>query len=350
MIPLSPRSVAKQAIHRLSQWDLLTAAYRRPRLLVLCYHGVISQSRENGDAFGYINSVFEAEFKRQLEYLGQRFRFLDLAGLGQWWNGQRWSRPPVLITFDDGYRNNLTRAAPILRQVGAPAVFFLTTAYLGTDRILWTDDLVLRIVSSPGAHLPAVDVPGGGSIAASVVPGDLQERRRLATAWRNALKKLSDARRRELLESVAAATTLDPGLVDHELTDFLTWDEARRLRSLGFEIGSHTVNHPILSRTTPDTLADELGSSAARLETELGSPVEAIAFPNGGSADYNDAVVAATRRQGYRFAFTMADRFQTPGGDPLTISRVGVPGHSSEGAFAFAASGLRDWMRGRSRA
>ncbi|MEO7142502.1 MAG: polysaccharide deacetylase family protein, partial [Bryobacteraceae bacterium] len=223
------------------------------------------------------------------------------------------------------------------------ATFFLVTGYVGTDRLLWTEEVVVRILSSPGRAIPAC-----ASSASVVVPSNILPRRELAVQMREQAKMLSDTERVRYLAALRRETNLDDALVDHELNDFMNWDEARSLAAMGFDIGSHTVEHRLLSRLSQDGLRTELVDSRRRLETELQGAAFAIAFPNGGRDDYNDDVIRECEQAGYRLGFTVAERFQKAGGSPFLISRIGIAGHSDLGTFALYASGLRDRLRRKS--
>jgi peptidoglycan/xylan/chitin deacetylase (PgdA/CDA1 family) len=294
----------------------LASLYRRPRLLVACYHGVISQAH-SGDPSLYGTAVSAAEFTAQIELLGRWFDFVDLAGAQRWFQeGPRGSKAPVLITFDDGYRNNLTLAAPILRRLGAPAVFFLASGYIGTDRLLWPLEMEARLLQSG-------------------------QRERIGER-RAYLKSVPNEKRLQYLEELRASTTLDPSRIDGELNDFLTWEEVRRLAAMGFELGSHTVEHPILSRLSDEELSRELSDSHACIVRETGIDVSAIAYPNGGAGDFTPAVCAAAATAGYTHAFAVGGHFAARTDNRFAIHRWIISGHQAPEVFRFTVSGLRD--------
>ncbi|MBN1782094.1 polysaccharide deacetylase family protein [bacterium] len=77
----------------------------------------------------------------------------------------------------------------------------------------------------------------------------------------------------------------------------LSWEEVKALSKLGFEIGSHTVHHPDLTRIPCSLLERELIESKEQLENEIGKSVQMISFPFG---RYNDSVIDACKSAGYR--------------------------------------------------
>lgn len=305
----------------------LASVYRKPRLLIACYHGVVSRDHSADPAF-YGNTVSAVEFAEQLELLSRWFDFVDLAGALRWFQEERppARRPPVLITFDDGYRNNLTLAAPILRRFGAPAVFFLATGYIGTNRLLWPLELEARLLQShPDLDRRALS--------------------RLVSERRAFCKSIPNDKRLEYLDELRASTTLDPSLIDHEENDFLTWEEVHQLASMGFDFGSHTVEHPILSRLSPSELQQELSASRVRIASETGRDAVAIAYPNGGEDDFTPAVCSAAAAAGYTHGFAVGDRFAKRADHPFALPRWIVSGHQPSRIFRFTVSGLRDLVQ-----
>jgi peptidoglycan/xylan/chitin deacetylase (PgdA/CDA1 family) len=94
----------------------------------------------------------------------------------------------------------------------------------------------------------------------------------------------------------------DAGHPDIPRRNCLSWEALRSLATLGVEIGSHSVNHPRLSRLASPELENELRASRDTLQQKLAVSVDALAYPYG---DFNRAVVAAARAVGYRCAFTV---------------------------------------------
>lgn len=311
----------------------------RSDLLVLCYHGVLPERRP--DRWSYENWCGADEFRSQLRWLKQFLQPIGLADLADWNNGTlRSGKPPVLITFDDGYRNNLTVAAPVLREEGVPAVFFLATGYIGTSRTLWNDEVRIRVVNWPQS---ALRLPSGETCP---VPSDTAARRALAGQVTRATKKLTEEPCAEYLQYLRVSAPELDVMDDAEARAFMDWDEARKLAGLGFDIGAHTVEHPILSRLTRTRMAEELRTSRAVLERELNRPCTSLAYPNGTAADVNEDLFQEVAAAGYQWAFMTTPVWHRRGGNILRIPRVVFPGLSDLATFKFYASGLHTRLAG----
>lgn len=108
--------------------------------------------------------------------------------------------------------------------------------------------------------------------------------------------------------------------------EFLSWDELRALRDLGWTLGAHTVSHPRMSwRLYDEDLAryqqrldDECARAREAMERALGTPIELFAYPYG---EAPDAAREAVRRAGYRAAFTVREDLAWDG-DLLRVPRV----------------------------
>ncbi len=95
-----------------------------------------------------------------------------------------WREPAALVTFDDGYRDNFEIAAPILRDRGVPATFFLPTAFLESPRLPWWDEVACIIKQTRAARARAAANPGLPPLAIDLdaMPrsgGDPDDHRRL---------------------------------------------------------------------------------------------------------------------------------------------------------------------------
>lgn len=146
------KQVVKNAVYRsVGECSrLLRRSGEEPFLRVLMYHKV--DGRE-----GNTIAVPPALFARQMAFLAERYRVVSLAEVVAHLDGGE-SLPPraVLVTFDDGYRDNLVAAAPVLERHGLPAVVFVPLDFVGNDRPLPHDEQL----AEAGLDNPTLDWDG----------------------------------------------------------------------------------------------------------------------------------------------------------------------------------------------
>ncbi len=203
--------------------------------------------------------------------------------------------PPraVAITFDDGYRDNLTVAGPMLRELGLPATCFLVPELLSGEVVPWWEELAsaFREARAPSVEWADRRLPLGTG----------EERRAAFTAVAAELKVINGRRRRQAVDELVAAA--DPAEPYRPEREFLDWDGARRLQDY-MTIGSHSLRHDVLSREEAQDQATDIATARRRLQTELGTGIGVIAYPNGEAADYDRATLEAVGHAGHTFGVT----------------------------------------------
>jgi peptidoglycan/xylan/chitin deacetylase (PgdA/CDA1 family) len=173
-------------------------------------------------------------------------------------------RNSLAITFDDGYRDNLTHAAPILHRHRLPATVFLATGLIGTGVISWFDRLAVALKLTKVA---TVRTPWGETF----VLRDRTARLAALDRAQNHLKTLADDELQRALDVLLEALDVPDAAAPKNL--MLDWADARALTGLGFDVGGHTVSHVILSRVTAERARAEIQGLAvgdrrgSRLET-----------------------------------------------------------------------------------
>ena len=263
-------------------------AHRKPRVPILPLH------RVNDDNDPFMAAMPTAMFAARMAHIARHYQVLTVEDLAQRLQEGRAPHNALAITFDDGYRDNLTHAAPILNRLGLPATIFLVTGYIDTPRSLWFDRLAMAFKSSPARRVELFD----GRVLALTTEA---ERLTALSAARALLKLVPEDERSASLEQLIQALRPAP---ERPKRLMLGWDEVTALRGLGFSIGAHTVTHPIMSRLTPSQVRDEVYGSKAAIEEAVGVPVRAFAYPNGKPADYNEAVTEVVREAGFTCAVT----------------------------------------------
>jgi peptidoglycan/xylan/chitin deacetylase (PgdA/CDA1 family) len=278
------------------------------RLLVLAWHNI-------EPTWGFPGATAAAGrqgFAHQLRLLRRWTNVLPLdTALADLTAGRPLPPRAVALTFDDGYLDNATVAAPMLRHAGLPATFFLVPEFLGGKSGPWWEELgwALAHATAPELHWQGVRYD------TSTTSG----RHRALDAIAPQLKVDNSAIRKAAVDELTGLLAPEGPLVS---SDFMDWDDAHALLRAGFDIGSHTCSHPILSRERAETQRRELIDSRQGLQTELGCPVDTVAFPNGRAEDYSQTTLELVREAGYAYALTTRTALVDPDVPPHEIGRL----------------------------
>jgi peptidoglycan/xylan/chitin deacetylase (PgdA/CDA1 family) len=305
------RALASAWYHAgLSRPVSLAAGYARraPAYLVLVYHRV----NDEGDPF--LPSVPTGVFDAHMAFVARTYRVLPVEQLAERAGRGVLPRNALAITFDDGYRDNLTHAAPVLARYGLPATIFLATGFIGTGEVPWFDRLAMALKT---AVVPEVVAPWGDRLALSDWPARL----RALQGMLSYLKRLADDERQRGLDAVLEQL----GGPDRRATKdlMLTWDDVHALGGLGFSIGAHTVNHPILSRVPVERAWTEIQGSRTMIQGACGRLPAVFAYPNGGPEDYTEIVKHLVREAGFACAVTTRFGVNTARTSPWELRRGG---------------------------
>lgn len=315
--------------------------YMPRRLLILAGHCVETSSNAGLPADMKIS---EAKLRQVLGSLGKRFELCTIGAGVRSLTGERPGRSMVALSMDDGYRDNHSALVPIMKSFGATATVFLESRVLDERRLNWSHKYFWLLRSMDPDQV-------GRQLMNALSDEELSERIRrvleeggnLAYRLKRMLKYDAPPEIRDpALDSVFRAHGGDEG----ELCDalYMSWDEVKSMASDGFELGGHTVNHPVLSTLEPAAAAREVEEGRAALATELGdSALESFAYPFGRRWDFDGSTVDAVRGAGFRSAVTTHSGVNTKDSDPYRLARWMIdedtPLHllvtEASGGFAF---------------
>jgi peptidoglycan/xylan/chitin deacetylase (PgdA/CDA1 family) len=302
----------------LSVTGITSVRWRRllPWLYVFNYHRI--GNPENCNYNRDLYSCSAEQLKKHVTLLQERFDLVNCERLVHLVRqGYTDQRPLAMITFDDGYLDNYTLAFPILKEMGAPATFFLPTAFIGQRRLMWGDEIawILRHARYEAIRLP--DAPEPFSLAEAQIERSIQ----------GVLRHLKKARK-PFSESVELIRQACGGVSSPDQNDwpqFLDWAQAREMLAAGMDIGSHTHVHELLGRLPAGRQREELIISKEILEEKLRSRIVAVAYPVGARSAYSDETCRLAREAGYGLGFNFLRRTNRfPIEDALDIARFAV--------------------------
>lgn len=247
---------------------------------ILVYHRVspLYYKKE----FPYAN-VFPEEFDRQMGYLKGNFEVITLSEYIGRASENRLSGKEVCVTFDDGFKDNYLYAFPILKKHGLPAVFFLTTKYIGTDTLFpW-------MALDKGAR------------------EDIVNNR---TRWLP-----------------------------------LSWGEVREMMEYSMEFGTHTHTHrDSLSNMSEEDAKKEIEESTRTFLKNTGLHPELFSYPHGTFKDYNETHIELLKLYNYKAALTTNTGRNSPGEKEYELKRIIIYEEDSLWEFKKKLSGAYDFV------
>jgi len=245
----------------------------------------------------------------------------------------------IAITVDDGYRDFLEIAFPILQRYGIPVTVFLTTDLPDRDGWLWVDQVSWCLEKTRAAEV-RLQMDGREEQTWPLEPEN--NRKNSAYAIKEKLKKIPNARRIEILENLPGLLAVELPSKAPEAYRPLTWDDVRFLARRGVEFGAHTRTHPILSRlSSREELECEIAESKNRIEQETGTTVDHFCYPNGTSADFSKEAVEVIKACGFSTAVTGNPGINFRGDDPYLLRRIAVEPDWEERFFSRRVAGHR---------
>jgi peptidoglycan/xylan/chitin deacetylase (PgdA/CDA1 family) len=296
--------------------------HQRRGAAVIMYHGV---TPELVDPLVEGMHISGRLFREQIRHLRRRYRVVPLGDVVERLEaGREVPDDWAVLTFDDGFRNNLTCAREILREEGAlPMSVFVTTEFIGTGTTSWTSLVLMATLYGSGSQLRVPDAEGGWHVRPA---RSRRQRANLFGEMLPLLKALGDEQCRLVLEEFHAqfrAGELEEIRARFPSFDFLSWDEVRELSRDGVDIGSHSRSHAYLrSELGRARLEDEIRGSRACIERELGMAPPHFAYPNGTRADFCALSGQLLREAGYRCALTTLRGTVVGGDDPFELRRL----------------------------
>jgi peptidoglycan/xylan/chitin deacetylase (PgdA/CDA1 family) len=314
--------------HVVYPW-LANSGYLRRRadggaFCVLTYHGVLPNGYRVGDRQQDGSLVSAENLRAQLQLLKECYRVVSPEQVRDWLtHGKELPERAVLLTCDDGLISALTDMAPILQEEEVRCMFFVLGASIAAARrMLWYEELYLLLLAVPSGNFDF------GQLGITIELSDRTQRR---VVWWNLLKTLSRSDQDVRDHFIAAmrdrfelpdAWTTECAIDDAHYRRFglMNKNELQQLAQMGMTIGSHTLNHPMLSQQTSELAWKEISASRSLLEEALAQPIWALAYPFGDPASVTTREMQMAEQAGFECAF-----MNVGGGFGASLPRFALP-------------------------
>ncbi|PHR95610.1 MAG: hypothetical protein COA78_29880 [Blastopirellula sp.] len=277
--------------------------YGKKKLRIVMYHGIDD------------DGISLKDFQRHLSFYNKHFELFwaseALSILDN--NCNTFSKkPPLILTFDDGLKNNFTKAAPALSDFNAKGTFYLVSDLLSGSDMLWNHEVRCRLelLSIPQLITLGVELP----VNMHPIP-DVAEH---VSNYVNDMKSWDQINQFEFLNRLRLQDP-KPNYTKAMIDKFsiMSVEEAQLLPSC-VEIGSHGETHSLLDTISLDVARNEISRSKKKLEQTIGCKINSFCYPNGNLTEEITEIV----RSEYDLAVTVEDGFVLQGDSRVEFKRI----------------------------
>lgn len=292
---------------------LLMLLNRTPR--VLFWHGVDNKHNPSVEL-----EIFDINtFKKQIDYLRKNFEIISIEEFETRFKSNQFTNKEIVLTFDDGYANNLHIVTPILHEYKLPFTVFISTEHIATGELYPTS--IARIIVK-GAALERVTIPSQNknynlSSSKEIEIANIEISQLLKRLPLNEVRQIT----KDLISNVTPQQWED--LKErYKSVRPMDWQEVFELSKYA-TIGSHCKYHICChSNQDEQEVKKQIFESKRNIEDNLNLECRYFAYPNGDFTDFSNRFV---KEAGYKMGFS-TDKIKIKPNKPLThIPRIGVP-------------------------
>ncbi|MBT3879764.1 MAG: polysaccharide deacetylase family protein [Candidatus Scalindua sp.] len=292
--------------------------------IILLYHGVTIKNADDIENYSG-KHLYYNNFEKHMRYLREYTNPTSLSDIVQSIK-QGETIPPrsVAITFDDGFQNNFSVAFPILKKYEIPATFYLSTGFIGTNRLFWVDEVegLIRLTRKRSVNIRVK------SKEKEFLLDDKEKKINVIREIKEEMKSIQDEGKDILLEDLRNQLDVSLENIRESAMNYKTmsWDEVRKMNKEPFiEFGCHTVNHIILSQVSVDVCKREIVESKKKLEQELDQEIDLFAYPEGRRDDFNTSIIRTLKKEGFQSSpSAIWGGNRIPSVDPFYLHRIMV--------------------------
>lgn len=309
------------------------------RIPIITYHSI-----ETGNPGGGIKSCLELLgmvvhreiFAEQIKYLSKSYKVIGLEDLMEFIG--KGKKPPagsLVITFDDGFKNNYTLAAPILKKYDFPAVFFIIGDTLSPREVVW-NHFLYKIIDRTDAE--KINLEGEDFLKPQDAEKEGRWKIEISREIKNKLLLLSREEKKAFLQRLCQ----DQGLNMEELVndnDYLNPTELRDLLKEGHRIGAHSMAHEPLADMPPGLKDKEIRESKNKIQEITGKSFLPFAYPFGDRKSFNKVDKEMLKAAKLDCAVTTVEGLNGVTADVYELKRIEI-GNFGKIEFSVHLSGI----------
>ncbi len=299
---------------------------------VFCYHKVTNFKKE--ELLGTPDEDLAVNvkiFENQIKYLANNFKVIDPYELTDIEKIKSIKKKKVLITFDDGYLDNLENALPILKKYKTNAIIFITTNFIGNNETPWWE-LLWDILQNKDDFIFE-----GEKIN---LLKNKKNKKKIFEYLKNKFFFLKKKEQIELIKKIFHENKTEFSFKIK--SNFLNNENIRNLSKEDLiHIGAHTHNHQNLGLLNDSETKEEILSSKKILEDLTQNSVDFFAYPYGTKNSYKKMDYKILKDNNFKLAFTTEfNNYKIGSHSPFFIPRMGLGNYNDDKSIRDKVIGL----------
>lgn len=270
-------------------------------------------------------SITPKKFVAALKFLTAHYTPVHLEDVLTSRDGQRLPDRAMLLTFDDAYASVAEWAAPLCRQYGVPALFFVNAAFLDNRRLA-PDNLICYVANVLGMETI-------NSAVRTVSGNETIELHSLAEVFGSYLPSISLAEREIFLDTLRKLSGINESRMAKDANLYLTSKQLCDLKSFDFEIGDHTYTHTHCRSLSKQECVSEVDRNKDELEALTGTKIRSFSQPYGASKDLTPELAEHLKRSGYEAVFLSESVANSRKQDLFHLDRISTCAESDDRLF-----------------
>ncbi|NDV27162.1 polysaccharide deacetylase family protein [Desulfovibrio sp. JC010] len=291
------------------------------KLVIFLFHGVITDDttyQVRNYIRKHLNESFFDQLIAELAKTGTPVSMDEVVNI----SSGKMEAPvkPYAITFDDGFENNFSIAAPILEKHNTPATFYISTQLIDENEMSWIDKIewCFEELDSFSIQLPGTSEKSLLSDAESKMDGLRQIRKYV--------KSNSDVNPDEVVGDIFQQLGLEVITDSSDPIDQkMSWEQVGKLAENPlFIVGGHTHTHTIMSYLSAEGLAEEVDTCLGLINQNCAFSPTHFSYPEGQENHYSPKVISYLKNKGIICSPTAIDGVNNLNTDPFELRRISV--------------------------
>lgn len=309
----------------------------RHKICVLMLHGVMTAKKKS--AWSPLRPQLEPEeLERTLALLSKFYQFITVdQAIAMLQGKELFVDNPMLITFDDGYRNNIDYALPICKQFGIKPIIFLSTKHVDSGMPFWFDRLDFALQQNMGKVISI-------SYSGKNYSFDATSRVALSNNFKRFRDEVKctysdDIEMDKLFNSLSDELEIRSGKALKNICEkddwsaIISWRQLREeVKSGSLDVGSHTLDHWRLDSLNEEQILSQLKQSKVSIEDKLTVQCDYFCYPNG---NYNKNAKRLVQDTGYLAAFSTDVGLCKIQDDLMTLKRFNFPANKTKSELLY---------------